>query len=649
MSGLSSFGGTGQFPWGRMRKVLVLLWLFLPAGLFAEEVNIPLGQCVWRAGDDPAWAAPAIDESGWTPYSAWQQSLSQPHIWIRCHVDLSALQGSAQPSLQIRLYAAYQVFVDGKLIGSAGDLESGGFSMNLIRNWPLPRDFSGPSTIALRSTWRYTSAVPFGPYPALDLLGGNLDNLHDHRSAAIVTRSAPFLIPALCFCIVGIVGLIILGLWFNDRSRYELLLLGINCIALPPIYLNYLGIAGLLDYPAGVYFSLWAVPALATNICRTLFFFALAGRRVPWIFWILIATATAIYFVTAAIPLLPPAQSLWLDGLRAHRFGAVSQLASVLESTAPFFAFWPWRKLSARIKPLAALCMIWGATMMVFFFVRFTGAQLLGLPNLQSRWSNVVADFEAVATLGVLIGLLTLLSREQRQTSRERAVLAGEMQAAQQVQRILAPTVLDTVPGIRLAVAFHPIREVGGDFYSCSILPGNRQRILLGDVSGKGAAAAMTAAVLLGAAQGRDTDAPGALLDHLNGVLTKMRLGGFATCLCAELSAAGTLTLANAGHLPPYRNGEEMKLDPGLPLGITVDATYGEAEVHLLPGDSLTFISDGVVEAHSASGELFGFERTAAISHRAAEEIASVAQSFGQEDDITVLKLHFAPAESLGG
>ncbi|MGB6158590.1 MAG: PP2C family protein-serine/threonine phosphatase [Acidobacteriaceae bacterium] len=632
-----------------MRKVVVLLWLFLPAVLLAQEVNIPTGACVWRAGDDPGWAAATLDETAWIPYSAWQLSPAQPHIWIRCHADLSALRGLAQPALQIRLYAAYQVFVNGRLTGSAGNLESGGFSMNLIRSWALPRESSGPSTIALRTTWRYTSAVPFGPYPALDLLSGSLDNLRDHRSAAIVTGSTPFLIPALCFCIVGIVGLIILGLWLNDRSRYELLLLGINCIALPPIYLNYVGIAGLLAYPAGVYFALWAVPALATNICRTLFFFALAGRRVPWFFWILIATATAIYFITVAIPLLSPAQSLWLDGLRAHRFGAVSQLASVLESTAPFFAFWPWRKLSSSIRPLAALCMMWGATMMVFFFVRFTGAQLLGLPNLQSRWSNVVSDFEAVATLGVLIGLLTLLSREQQQTSRERAVLAGEMQAAQQVQRILAPSVLDTAPGIRLAAAFHPIREVGGDFYSCSILPGNRQRILLGDVSGKGAAAAMAAAVLLGAAQGRDTDAPGALLDHLNGVLTKMRLGGFATCLCAELSATGTLTLANAGHLPPYRNGEEMKLDPGLPLGITEDGKYHEAEVQLSPGDSLTFISDGVVEAHRGSGELFGFDRAAAISHQTAEEIASAAQSFGQEDDITVLKLHFAPAQTFHG
>lgn len=630
-----------------MRKVLVLLWLFLPAMLFAQEVNIPPGQCVWRAGDDPAWAAATIDETGWTPYSAWEQNPPQPHIWIRCHDDLPVLRDSPQPALQIRLYAAYQLYVNGRAVGSAGNPESGGFSMNLIRNWPLAGDLSGPSTIALRTTWRYTSAVPFGPYPGLDLLAGNLDNLRDHRSAAIVTRSAPFLIPALCFCIVGIVGLIVLGLWLNDRSRSELLLLGINCIALPPIYLNYLGIAGLINYPAGVYFALWAVPALATNICRTLFFFALAGRRVPWFFWILIATATAIYFITAAIPLLSPAQSLWLDALRAHRFGALSQLASVLESTAPFLAFWPWRKLSPRIKPLAALCMIWGATMMVFFFVRFTSAQLVGLPNLQSRWSNVVADFEAVATLGVLIGLLTLLSREQRQTSRERAVLAGEMQAAQQVQRILAPSVLDTLPGIRLAVAFHPIREVGGDFYSCSMLPDGRQRILLGDVSGKGAAAAMAAAVLLGAAQGRDTYSPAALLDHLNSVLTGMRLGGFATCLCAELSAIGTLTLANAGHLPPYRNGEEMKLDPGLPLGITADARYGEADVHLSPGDSLTFISDGVVEAQKGSGELFGFDRAAAISHQTAEEIASAAQSFGQEDDITVLKLDFVPGQTI--
>ena len=629
-----------------MPKFVLLLCLCSPAALIAQGQNIAPDRCVWHTGDDPAWAAPAFDDSTWLPYSSWQQNPPQPQIWIRCHVDLSPLRNSAQPALQVRLYAAYELFVNGNQLGAAGNLRSGQFSLDLIRNWPLPHELTGPATIAIRSTWRYTSVIPFGPYPSFNLLAGSLDHLRDHLSAEIISRITHPLLPAICFCIVGVVGLVVLGLWLNDRTRHELLLLGINCIVLPPIYLNYIGISVLFDYPVGVYFGLWAVPAFIANICRTLFFFVLARRRVPWFFWVLIVAATAIHFITTLVPLLPsPAQSLWLDGLRAHQLGAISQFVSVLESSAPFFAFAPWGKLSRRIKPLAALCMAWGATMMVFFFVRFTSAGVLGIPDLQSRWSNPVSDFEAVATLGVLFALLTLLFREQQETARERAVLVGEMQAAQQVQRILAPSVLETLPGMTLAVAFHPIREVGGDFYSCCILPGSRQRILLGDVSGKGAAAAMTAAVVLGAAQGRDTDAPAALLEHLNRALTGMRLGGFATCLCAELSPIGDLTIANAGHLSPYRNGREMHLDPGLPLGITTDATYSDASLRLSPGDSLTFISDGVVEARNASGELFGFDRTTAISDQAAEDVAAAAQSFGQEDDITVLRFQFGPAE----
>jgi len=65
----------------------------------------------------------------------------------------------------------------------------------------------------------------------------------------------------------------------------------------------------------------------------------------------------------------------------------------------------------------------------------------------------------------------------------------------------------------------------------------------------------------------------------------------------------------------------------------------------LAAGDTLTFVSDGVIEARSATGELFGFDRTAAISRQSAESIAAAAQQFGQEDDITVLTLTFAPVE----
>jgi Stage II sporulation protein E (SpoIIE) len=632
-----------------MRKIALLFFAFaasLPPQGHSQTIPILPAtpqNCVWHAGDNPAWADPRLDESGWVHYSPNEQS-TQLHVWIRCRADLSALRATDQPGLQVRLYAAYQVFVSGKMIGTAGDLKSGQFNLDLVRNWPLPGNLTGTSLIALRITRRYTSAVPFGPPPAIELLGGNLDNLRDHRSAEMVTQSANPLIPAICFCIVGIVGLIVLALWLYDSSRRELLLLGINCIALPPIYLNYLGIAGLFAYPAAVYFIAWAVPAFVTNFCRTVFFFVLARRRVPWFFWLLIATATGIHVITVVVPLLPPAQSIWLDTLRAHQLGAISQFASVLESSAPFFAFLPWHRLSRRMKPLAALCMLWGVTMMVFFFVRFTGAHVPGVPDLLGQWSNIVSDFEAVATLGVLIALLTLLLREQQQTARERAVLAGEMQAAQEVQRLLAPSALDTLPGVCLAVAFHPIREVGGDFYCCNVSPGNRQRILIGDVSGKGAAAAMTAAVLLGAAQRRMDESPAALLRHLNLVMTDMHVSGFATCLCAELSSNGMIAIANAGHLAPYRSGQEIPLQNGLPLGISPDAEYAEATLQLSAGDSLTFISDGVVEARNAAGELFGFERTAAISSQTADEIARTAQRFGQEDDITVLTLAFGPS-----
>ena len=80
-------------------------------------------------------------------------------------------------------------------------------------------------------------------------------------------------------------------------------------------------------------------------------------------------------------------------------------------------------------------------------------------------------------------------------------------------------------------------------------------------------------------------------------------------------------------------NGHELQLDFGLPLGIIESAEYGETAVKIAPGDQLTFLSDGVVEAQSESGALFGFDSTRRISTLCAEEIAAAAREFGQQDD----------------
>ncbi len=103
------------------------------------------------------------------------------------------------------------------------------------------------------------------------------------------------------------------------------------------------------------------------------------------------------------------------------------------------------------------------------------------------------------------------------------------------------------------------------------------------------------------------------------------------------------MTLANAGHLAPYRNGTELEIESGLPLGIAAGTEYGETKLQLAAGDTLMFLSDGVVEAQNGAGELFGFVRTEALATKSADEIAQAAQAFGQSDDITVLTLAFMP------
>jgi serine phosphatase RsbU (regulator of sigma subunit) len=82
-----------------------------------------------------------------------------------------------------------------------------------------------------------------------------------------------------------------------------------------------------------------------------------------------------------------------------------------------------------------------------------------------------------------------------------------------------------------------------------------------------------------------------------------------------------------------------MEVETGLPLGIIPEVEYKESQFMLRPGECLTFLSDGVVEARNASGELFGFERTLGIINSSATAIAQAAKDFGQDDDITVLSI----------
>ena len=192
-------------------------------------------------------------------------------------------------------------------------------------------------------------------------------------------------------------------------------------------------------------------------------------------------------------------------------------------------------------------------------------------------------------------------------------------------------------PGYEVDSVYNPATEVGGDFFHLEPTSDAGLLVILGDVAGKGLQAAMNVSMLMGALRRTTERSPARLLESLNRVL--IGSDSFTTCQVVWFGPDGEVVVANAGHLPPYLNTQEVRLPGGLPLGVVSEVTYDEVRLYLHPGDRLLMMSDGVVEARQGSGELFGFDRVHNLSNQSAFYIADAAKAFGQEDDITVLTI----------
>jgi hypothetical protein len=231
-------------------------------------------------------------------------------------------------------------------------------------------------------------------------------------------------------------------------------------------------------------------------------------------------------------------------------------------------------------------------------------------------------------------------SRRHIRAQAEKAQLEAEMAAAREVQLVMLPDEAESFPGYSVDSVYKPALQLGGDFFQ--ILPdGNNGFLLvLGDVAGKGLAAAMHVSMLVGVIRtvALETTDPAVILRRLHDRLVG-RTSGISTALAAHVTLDGRVTIANAGHLSPYLDGREIELPGALPLGISEGGAYVSTRFQLSPGSRLTFYSDGVVEAQSNSGELFGFERARAISIEPADTIVDKAVQFGQADDITVVTI----------
>jgi serine phosphatase RsbU (regulator of sigma subunit) len=164
--------------------------------------------------------------------------------------------------------------------------------------------------------------------------------------------------------------------------------------------------------------------------------------------------------------------------------------------------------------------------------------------------------------------------------------------------------------------------------------------IVAGDVSGKGLKAGMLVALLVGAIRTvvRFNPDPLVVLNELNERLM-VHGDAHATCLALRIGVDGSTTLVNAGHMAPYLNDEPVQMKGALPLGMIAGAEFSVMHFRLNEHDRLMVMSDGIAEATDAKGDLFGFERIHDLlrTTSTAAAVADAAQTFGQEDDISVI------------
>jgi Stage II sporulation protein E (SpoIIE) len=268
-------------------------------------------------------------------------------------------------------------------------------------------------------------------------------------------------------------------------------------------------------------------------------------------------------------------------------------------------------------------------------------AQSAEMQRLQGRLTfDAVATITAVS-LGYACFVFVSIREGKRygKTREEMALLESELAAARQVQEVIVPSPSDFYPGFIVESVYKPAQQVGGDFFQILPTPDGGLLIVFGDVAGKGLPAAMQVAMLVGLirATAEYTTDPVVMLRKLQERLVDRAGAGFSTALAAHITDDGKVTIANAGQLSPYLDGQEVELAGALPLGVSSGGEYESVRVELRPGSRLTFFSDGVVEAQSKDGELFGFERAKRISTEDAAAIVEAAVQFGQSDDITVV------------
>jgi sigma-B regulation protein RsbU (phosphoserine phosphatase) len=249
--------------------------------------------------------------------------------------------------------------------------------------------------------------------------------------------------------------------------------------------------------------------------------------------------------------------------------------------------------------------------------------RLIGVLDLEStKPAAFTADHEHL--LNILSSFVAVALENARlfEESRETQLrLQNDLETAREIQRQLLPTGAKEIPGLDLATAYIPARELGGDFYDLLPYGIGRLGISMGDVSGKGTAAALYGSLAIGILRevvNERQGSPAEMLDILNSRLLAARLDArfIAMHFAVYDAALRELSISNAGGTLPLliRGGQVTEINvTGVPLGLLPGVEYDEITLSLFPGDVIIFASDGIHESTNRDLEEFGSDRLKAL------------------------------------
>jgi hypothetical protein len=613
----------------------------------------------WRfhLGDDKAWANPALDDSGWEPIRPDTQWGAQSHpsytgfAWyrLRIEIDNSNSAGTRKMALLIPpVEDAYEAYWNGEKLGTYGRLPSGAKWWQIGHGvvYPLP-DTSG--VLALR-VWK-------APLSSVDPAeGGGLTEtplLGDASVLAARTQSVAYAnderrLPNLLISAVTlVVGVLSFLLYLRDRKQGLYLWLALYLVGG-----GLIGFRGLSAFHFGLTFDINQLLTQLLSSCQDismwlilLSLFGMANER-RWrraTGWLIAIYLTAQFTDITTILFWEKGGVLaWIDGITTAVYCITPLYIFVIIGSGLMrgkrLTLWP---LIVAAGANGLYTCILGLVVQGTRFTHWT----LGtrLQSLGFHPGGYFFDLGFLLSTVLFLALIFTIAREQFLERERQARIELEVKSAREVQQILVPEETPAIPGLSIASVYRPAEEVGGDFFQVIATDEGGALIALGDVSGKGLKAAMTVSLIVGTLRtlAEYTQSPAAILRGLNRRLLGRTDGGFVTCLIARIDPNGDTTMANAGHLAPFREREELPVKGSLPLGLAADAAYDELVFALHEGETLTFHTDGILEARNPAGELYGFERLAALvgSGRTIEQMVEEARNFGQQDDITIFRV----------